>query len=87
MITIFNRIRLFADSSAEAAANVWNKLKACGIPYTMKTTQNHTSFGKTLHASYGIRSTGGGMRNSAYADQISYTYIIYVRKKDVEAAR
>ena len=87
MITILNRARLFADSSSEAAANVWNKLKANQIPYTMKTMQNHTSFGKTLHAGYGIKSTNGGMRNSAYADQISYTYIIYVRRKDLIRAR
>lgn len=87
MITFFNRTKLFTDSSAEAAANVWNKLKANKIPYTMKTLQNHTSFGKTLHASYGIRSTNGGMRNSAYADQINYTYIIYVRRKDQHRAR
>jgi len=87
MITIFNRVRLFADSSSEAAANVWGMLKANGIPYTMKTLQNHTSYGKTLHASYGIRSSNGGMRHSAYADQISYTYIIYVRRKDEGRAR
>lgn len=87
MITLFNRVRLFADSSSEAAANVWGKLKANGIPYTMKTLQNHTSYGKTLHAGYGIRSTGGGMRNSVYADQISYTYIIYVRRKDERRAK
>lgn len=87
MITIFNRVRLFADNSAQAAAEVWNKLKANRIPYTMKTMQNHSSFGKTLHASYGIRSTGGGMPNSVYADQISYTYIIYVRRKDEARAK
>ena len=82
VITIFNRARLFADSSSEAAANVWNQLKANKIPYAMKTLQNHTSYGKTLHASYGIRSTNGRMRDSAYAYQVSYTYIIYVRQKD-----
>ena len=87
MITIFNRVMLFADSSAEAAAEVWNRLRAGGIPYAMKTAQNHTSFGKTLHASYGIRSTGGGMRNSVYADDIRYTYIIYVRRKDAGRAK
>ena len=87
MITIFNRVKLYTDSSAEAAADVWNKLKANKIPYTMKTLQNHTSFGKTLHASYGITSTNGGMPTSVYADQITYTYIIYVRKKDEARAR
>lgn len=87
MITIFNRAKLFTDNSAQAAADVWNKLKANKIPYAMKTLQNHTSFGKTLHASYGITSTNGGMRSSVYADQITYTYIIYVRKKDEAWAR
>ena len=40
MITIFNRAKLFADSNAEAAANVWTAFKANGIKYEMITKQN-----------------------------------------------
>ena len=87
MITILNRVRLFADSSSEAAAKVREKLKANGIPYDMRTVQNHTALGKALHSSYGVGAYRGGMPASSFSDQISYVYMIYVRRKDVDRAR
>ncbi len=87
MVSIFNRVRLFADSSSEAAAKVREKLKANGIPYDMRTVQNHTALGKALHSSYGVSAYRGGMPASSFSDQISYVYMIYVRRKDADRAR
>ncbi len=87
MITILNRARLLADSSSEAAANVREKLKAAGIPYTMKTIQNHTALGKAIHSGAGVGAYRGGLPSSAFADQASYVYMIYVRRKDLEKAK
>ena len=87
MITVFNRVRLFADSSPEAMANVKDTLRRNGIPCDVRTLQNHTALGKGIHASIGVHTAGGGMRASAFSDSISYTYIIYIRRKDEARAR
>ena len=50
MITILNRYELFADSSAEAAANVREKLRQNGISYEMRTVQNSFSVFKDFNA-------------------------------------
>ena len=85
MITILNRSRLLADSSSETAAKAREALKAAHIPYYMKTVQNHTGLGKSIHA--GVGAYKGGLSASAFSDQISYVYFIYVRKKDLARAR
>ena len=87
MVTILNRVRLFADSSSEAAAAIREKLKANGIPYDMRTVQNHTARGKARHSSYGLGAYGGCMPASSFSDQISYVYMIYVRRRDLARAR
>ena len=87
MINVFNHVKLYADSSAEAAANIWGRLKAEGIPYTMKTQQSRGALGKALTASGGMRAYQGGMAASSYSDQVSYFYTIYVRRRDAERAR
>lgn len=87
MVTVFNRVKLFADSSAEAAAKVWSTLRQHHIPYTMKTLQNHSTFGKNLHHRYSMSVGSGGMGAAPFADQMQYTYIIYVRRKDAARAR
>ena len=87
MITILNRSKLLADSSSETAAKVRETLKAAGIPYYMKTVQNHTALGKAIHSSVGVGAYKGGMPASSFSDQISYVYMVYVRKKDYEKAK
>ncbi len=87
MITILNRARLLADSSSETAANAREKLKAAGIPYFMKTIQNHTALGKAIHSNAGVRSYQGGMPASSFSDQASYVYMIFVRRKDLARAK
>ena len=62
-------------------------LKAAGIPYDMKTVQNHTALGKAIHAGAGVGAYRGGMPASSFSDQISYVYIIYVRRKDLDKAK
>lgn len=87
MITILNRKRLLADSSSETAAKTREALKAAGIPYAMRTVQNHTALGKALHAGAGVGAFRGGMPASAFSDQINYVYMIYVRRKDLARAK
>ena len=53
----------------------------------MRTVQNHTALGKALHSSYGVGAYGGGMPASSFSDQISYVYMIYVRRRDLARAR
>ena len=87
MITILNRKRLLADSSSETAAKTREALKAAGIPYAMRTVQNHTALGKALHAGAGVGAFRGGMPASAFSDQINYVYMIYVHAKDLTKAK
>ena len=87
MITVLNRKRLLADSSSEAAAKGREALKSAGIPYAVKTVQNHTALGKAVHSGAGVGAYRGGMPASAFSDQISYVYFIYVRKKDYDRAK
>ena len=87
MITILNRKRLLADSSSETAAKTREALKAAGIPYAMRTVQNHTALGKALHAGAGVGAFRGGMPASAFSDQINYVDMIYVRRKDLARAK
>ena len=87
MITVLNRKRLLADSSSEAAAKVRETLKSAGIPYAVKTVQNHTALGKAIHSSVGVGAYRGGMPASSFSDQISYVYMIYVSRKDLERAK
>ena len=71
MITILNRKRLLADSSSETAAKAREALKAAGIPYYMKTVQNHTSLGKSIHAGAGVGAFRGGMPAAMYISSTS----------------
>lgn len=87
MITIFNRRRLRLDASAEAAARVWSALEAAGIPYEVKTLRSHSTFDRNFHAGMGYEGFQGGVRHSDVADRMSYTYVVYVRRRDYARAR
>ena len=87
MITILNRAKLLADSSSETAAKAREALKAAGIRYDMRTVQNHTALGKAIHSGVGVGAYGGGMAASSFSNQISYVYILYVRRKDLARAK
>ena len=89
MITIFNRAKLFVDSNAEAAANVWSALKENKIEYDMRTKQNVSTLRKNIQfkASIGAGSGYGGMSASYFSDTPDYIYIIYVKKRDLEKAK
>lgn len=82
MITPLNRVKLFVDSSPEAAANVTARLKAAGIPYDMRTGQSLGATGKAV----GGRGAGG-MMASRVLDQVAYIYTVYVRRRDEARAR
>ena len=89
MITVFNRAKLFVDSNAEAAANVWSALKGNKIEYDMRTKQNVSTLRKNIQfrASIGAGSGYGGMSASYFSDTPDYIYIIYVKKRDLEKAK
>ena len=83
VITPFNRVKLFVDSSAESAANLTARLKAAGIAYDMRTRQSIGASGKS--AAGGKYMTG--MAASRVFDQVAYIYTVYVRRKDEDRAR
>lgn len=87
MITPLNRVKLFTDVSSEAAANVWNRLKAEGIDYVMKTTQSRGALGKAITSGAGVSRYMGGMPAAAFSDAVGYVYTVYVRRDDAERAR
>lgn len=87
MITFLNRVRLLADSSGEAAAKAREALRAAGIPFAMRTVQNHTALGKAIHSGMGMSAYRGGMPASSFSDRLSYVYIVYVRKRDLKKAK
>ena len=87
MITVFNRSRLFVGVSSEAAADVWNRLRAEGIPYAMKTQQSRGALSRAVTSGRGVAQYSGGMGAASFSDRIGYVYTIYVRKKDAARAR
>ena len=87
VITPLNRVKLFVDSSSEAAANVWNRLRAEGIDYVMKTTQSRGALSKAVTSGMGVNRYMGGMAASTFSDGIGYVYTIYVHRRDEARAR
>ena len=58
-----------------------------GIPYEVKTLRSHSTFGRNFHAGMGYEGFQGGVRHSDMADRMSYTYVVYVRRRDYARAR
>lgn len=87
MIWFGNRTELFKDENAEAAANVWSVLKANYIEYEMRTLKSQSTLARNLQYRQAMRFSGGGMGGSAFAEEVKYVYVIYVRKKDLERAK
>ena len=87
MITPLNRVKLFVDSSSEAAANVTSKLKAAGVPYDMRTRTTRGALGRALTTGRGVSQYMGGMASSSFSDRLGYVYTVYVRRKDEARAR
>ena len=87
MITMFNRAELFVDSSQEAAANVWSKLKEQGIEYEMRTKMSAPRLMQAIHNSADAAESMGALPPSFYGGTTNYVYFIYVKKKDLERAK
>ena len=83
----FNRKKLYTDSSQQDAARVWGILKANGIPYDMDTRNIGTSFRRNLHSGMSMNIGLGGMGYAPFAEDRSFLYVIYVRRKDYDRAR
>ena len=82
----FNRKKLFTDSSQEAAARVWSVLKANGVPYDMDTRNIGTSFRRSIHNGMSMNIGVGGMGYAPFAEDRSFLYVIYVRRRDYDRA-
>lgn len=87
MIHLLTWKKLFTDSSAEAAAQVWSTLDQHHIPYQMKTVNSMGSLRRNVQSSMSMGTTMGGMPHSAIADQVHYVYVIYVRRRDYARAK
>ncbi len=87
MITRFNKAELFVDSSQEAAANVWSKLKEAGIEYEMKTKMSEPRLLQGIHNGADASGSLGALPPSFFGEGSSYVYYIYVKKKDLERAK
>ena len=87
MINVFNRKVLFQDVNAEAAANVWSKLRANGIKYEVSTKTHSSSFKRMLSQRQNMRFNMGGIPASMMEHQADYLYIIYVNKNDYSKAK
>ena len=83
----FNRKKLYTDSSQQDAARVWSILKANGIPYDMDTRNIGTSFRRNLHNGMSMGIGNGGMGYAPFAEERSFLYVIYVRRRDYDRAR
>lgn len=87
MINFLNRVQLFCDADSKAVAEVYSTLKKNRIEYEMKTLSDHSTFGRNLHYKQSMSIGGGGLGGSPFGDTMHYTYVIYVKKSDLERAK
>lgn len=87
MITLFNRKKFHTCNDPEEAARVWGALKAEHIPYQMDTLRSQPALVTGFHAHMGMQGMNGNFTPDQYADQVTLTYVIYVRGADLDAAK
>lgn len=90
MITVFNREKLMADTSSQELNRVTDILRKNAISYDVVTKKNMTTFGQIVHSNMSARIGHGSPSASTYKDLVGdvlYTYLVYVRRKDFEAAK
>lgn len=86
MITIFNRKMIYTDSSAQDRARVEQLLQAAGIPYTVKTLRNTSTFGMNMHNAMLSRQTMAGHTHRDSVGPQTFVYQLFVAKKDADRA-
>lgn len=79
MLTVFNRKQLLVTYSMKMQSKVCSILSENGIDYLIKTVNR----GAPSPFAAGTRSRTGSFGESA---ELTYEYIIYVRKSDYERA-
>ena len=87
MITLFNREKLYVGNDPQDAARVWGALKAEHIPYEMDTLRSQPALVTGFHARMGMQGMNGNFTPNQYADQVTLTYVIYIRRADRKAAQ
>jgi len=84
---IWNRKRLFADSSAEMLAKSCDTLKQAGIPYEVKTTTSHVPIKRQLEMKKNIQPRNWAVDYKVYGEEFTHVYYLYVHKKDYPKAK
>ncbi len=89
MVTIFNRKKLFSDTSAMELNRVTDILRNNRIQYDVVTKKSSSVFGMGIHASMSVNTVGYGAAASAkdFIGEITYIYLVYVRRRDLEKAK
>ena len=79
MITVFNRSELITTYSMEEQSRVRARLAALGVPYTVKAVNRGGAEAIGSRRAY----TGSLGERSG----LSYEYVIYVKKSDLDSAQ
>lgn len=89
MVTILNRTKLMTDTSAMELNRVTDILRNNKIQYDVVTKKSSSVFGMGIHASMSVNTVGygAGARAKDFIGEITYIYIVYVRRKDFEQAK
>ena len=84
---IWNRKKLFADSSAEMLAKSCDALKQAGIPYEVKTTVSHGPFKRQLEMRKNIQPRNWAVDYKVYGEEFTHVYYLYVHRTDYARAK
>lgn len=87
MILFFNRKKFYTCNDPQDAARVWAALKAEHIPYEVETLRSQPALVTNFHAQMGMRGMSGNYTPGQFTDQVTLTYVIYVRRADLAAAK
>ena len=83
MICLFNRKLLATEFDPQQVGHIKDVLQRAGIPYSIDPLRGGTRFGQARDAGMAAQF---GMRYSMF-NTTTYTYRIYVRRRDFARAR
>ena len=88
MLMPWNKAKLLTDSSSIEIARVTDILKKNHVEYECVTKKNESSMGTMIHGSIGASVGGGGaFTHSQSTGPVSYTYHVFVSKKNIDRAK
>ena len=83
MICFLNRKRILLDTDPRELARVKQCLDQAGIPYEVKTTMSDNVLSRNMNAAASMRY----VTTYSAAQQQTYVYQVFVRRKDYAAAK